>query len=92
MIAVLVSERSVYTVLVVLCPAKFTVELWIENKNMAGTFNDFLQAGASALEMLTKAQLHSIRLLIDTSGWGHAWSPRVNLGCLLSIEGPGLIN
>lgn len=32
---------------------------WIENKNMTGTFNDLLQAGASALGLLTKAQ-HSL--------------------------------
>ena len=36
---------------VMLYPVKSTVELWIENKDTAGIFDGFLQAGASALEV-----------------------------------------
>ena len=34
---------------VIFYPVKFTVELWIENKDMASIFDDFLPAGTGAL-------------------------------------------
>ena len=37
--------------LVILYPVKFTVKLWTANEDIAGSFDDFLQAGASALEV-----------------------------------------
>ena len=53
-ITTVVASKIFTTSLVILYPVKFTVGLWIENKNMAGIFNDFLHVGASALEVLCR--------------------------------------
>ena len=52
-IIVVLSGKTFTVSPVVLYPVEFTVELWIENKDMAGIFDDFLQAGASVLEVFS---------------------------------------
>ena len=39
---------------VILYPVEFTVELWIENKDVAGIFNNFLQSRAGALKIILR--------------------------------------
>ena len=39
---------------VILYPVEFTVELWIENNDVAGIFNNFLQSRAGALKIILR--------------------------------------
>ena len=46
-----VFSRKIFTASpVILYLVKLTVELWMENEDVAGIFDDLLQAGARALE------------------------------------------
>ena len=74
-------------------PIKFTVGLWMESENVAGIFNDFLQAGASVLEILLCRQKCSYMAFAsqqtlrvgDTPDFG------ANLDCLFGIEDQGVM-
>ena len=49
--------------------AKFAVELWMENEDMAGIFDDFLPAGTSALEVLCRQKRSCTAFTSQQTPW-----------------------
>ena len=59
---------------VILYPVKFTMELWIEDEDMTGIFENFLHAGASTLEVFMSCRAQSFgrkKFSEITNGCGH---------------------